>query len=148
MRRALTLIVLLAVAAPSATARARGTDVVVRIDMRGPAKAGWFDPKTESVGLRGERGVRGHGDGRRGAESRRPVERGLTRAPVEGDAGGHLTQELGTRFDHDLIAIEAERRLEDPALSAEDGATDLERGQPAASARLTIAFMTAASSLG
>ena len=29
------------------------TRVTVRIDMRGPIKAGWFDPATETVGLRG-----------------------------------------------------------------------------------------------
>lgn len=37
----------------SSFAWAQARRAVVEIDMRGPARAGWFDPKTEVVGLRG-----------------------------------------------------------------------------------------------
>ena len=44
---------LLAHSGSAAQANEPSAKITVRIDMRAPIKAGWFDPKTETVGLRG-----------------------------------------------------------------------------------------------
>lgn len=51
--RALAVACLVAAAPLSGVAARREATAVVRIDMRGPIAAGWFDPQTERVGLRG-----------------------------------------------------------------------------------------------
>ncbi|HQR38346.1 MAG TPA: alpha/beta hydrolase-fold protein [Blastocatellia bacterium] len=51
IRRALLALAL--IAATSLSAAAASATVTVRIDMRGPIRDGWFDPATETVGLRG-----------------------------------------------------------------------------------------------
>ncbi len=51
IRRALLALSL--IAATSLSVAAASATVTVRIDMRGPIRDGWFDPATETVGLRG-----------------------------------------------------------------------------------------------
>jgi predicted alpha/beta superfamily hydrolase len=54
MRRLVALHLLLAMSLAGGAAAAQGpTAVTVRIDMRDPIARGWFDPKSEVVGLRG-----------------------------------------------------------------------------------------------
>ena len=58
---------------PSTLAKGPSTTVTVRIDMRGPIGAGWFDPKTETVGLRG---------------GSAPLSWGTTQAAADSDGDG------------------------------------------------------------
>ncbi len=55
LRRSIVAVTLCVLTFAGLAVEARGpsTTVMVRIDMRAPIGAGWFDPKTETVGLRG-----------------------------------------------------------------------------------------------